>query len=319
MRAIDLTAVTEKAAAYEADRWYREGRETFAVHLRQADLLRLATITLKAEAVSSRQLEVAVHFVQSHGFEIVAARLVRFDANNVHQLWMYHWNVATPDRRALAQDLLSIGVALLLVVVDRSHSQSVPASVKLSALKGPAYPDRRQPSHLRSLLGAQGRMLTFVHTADEPADVLRELGLLFSGSHRSDLVRDIAQGPGDPNLIADLIASLYDRYPERSMDPNRGYATLKRGLELSAERAGSSESRAARAALKVLDVDRQVPGQLLWRQLRDHSLAALPGIDLWDPILYATERVQHDQPGSEPNLRDGTGEDWEVLARSEAP
>jgi len=319
MRAIDLTAVTEKAAAYEVDRWYREGRESFAAHLRPAELLQLATITLKAEAVSSRQLEIAVHFVQSHGFEVVAARPVRFDASNVHQLWMYHWNVATPDRRALAQDLLSIGAALLLVVVDRSHPQLVPASAKLSALKGPAYPDRRQPNHLRSLLGARGRMLTFVHTADEPADVLRELGLLFSASHRDDLVRDIAQGPSDPDLVAQLIASLYDRYPERSMDPNRGYAAFRRSLELTAERANHSESHAARAALEVLDVDRQLPGQLPWRQLRNHSLAALPEMDLWDPILYATERVLHDQPGSEPELRDGTGEDWEALARSETP
>jgi Nucleoside diphosphate kinase len=315
MRATAHTAVPEKAAVYEGDRWYCAGRDSFVTHLRSADLRRFATITVKAEAVSSRQVETALRFLKDQEFEILAGRIVRFDASNVHQLWMYHWNVATPDRRALAQDLLSIGPALLLVVIDRSSRQLVPASVRLSALKGPAYPDRRRPHHLRSMLGAQGRMLTFVHTADEPADVLRELGLLFSARDRDDLFREIAGGRGDLDLVAELVSSLYDRHPERSMDPTRGYEALRHSLE-AAEEAGHPRGVAARAALQVLDIDQLRPGRLAWRDLRDHTLAALPEIDLWDPILYATERVRHDQPGLEPDLRDGTVEDWEALARS---
>lgn len=318
MRAIDLTTVDEKALAYEADRWFREGRDTFAAFIGEVDVFSLATVTLKAEVVSSRQVAAAISFLEANEFEVAAARIIRFDASNVHQLWMYHWNVATPDRRTLAQDLLSIGSALFLVLVDRSYPRLVPASVRISTLKGSAYPDRRKPDHLRSFLGAQGRMLTFVHTADEPIDVLREVGLLFNANQRRTLVRDAAaRGPIDPDRIARLIASLYDRHPERSMDPDIAYEALRSLLEFAADRPGTPESEAALTALQILEIDQEQPGQLPWRRLRDHSLAAAPGMDLWNPILYATERVRHDQVGLEPVLRDGTEREWISLARPE--
>ena len=316
MKAIGLTALTEKAAAYETDRWFQQGLATASAHLREADLWRLATITAKAEAVSTRQLGITLDFLRDNGFAVVAARQIGFDAGNVHQLWMYHWNVATPDRRALAQDLLSMGTALFLAVVDRADPCRVPGSVRLSALKGSAYPSRRLPDQLRSLLGAQGRMLTFVHTTDEPADVVREMGLLFSDGEREKLVREIADG-GDADGDATASAqALYARYPERSMDPGAAYQAMRGALEETAK-AEDEKGAAAEVAISILDADRARPGALPWRRLKSYILAARPDLDLWDPVLHATERVMHDQPGIQPDLRDGTAEDWMALENLE--
>ena len=318
MRATDLTALAEKGAVYESDRWFQAGLDAASAHLDWSSLRRVATITAKAEAVATRQLDVTFEFLRRHGFAIAAAREVWFDASNVHQMWMYHWNVATPDRRALAQDLLSMGPALFLVVVDESSPCRIPGPARLSALKGSAYPSRRRPGQLRNLVGAQGRMLTFIHTADEPADVLREAALLFSDAELEELFGEVAGGGGADDAAVALRERLYACSPERSMDPAAAYAAMRQGLE-DVARAQDEKGQEARAAIAILEADRDHPGDLPWRQLKGHVLAARPGLDLWDPILYATERVRHDQPGAQPDLQDGTAEDWEAIERAGAP
>lgn len=318
MRATDLTARASKAAVYEGDRWFQRGLAAISPSLGEEDLWRLATITAKAEAVSTRQLETVLDFLSANGFAVVAAREIGFDAGNIHQLWMYHWNVATPDRRALAQDLLSLGKALFLVVLDEADPCRVPGSVRLSALKGSAYPSRRLPNDLRSLVGAQGRMLTFVHTADEPADVLREIGLLFRDREQQELARELSDRSRADDAAGEIARELYARYPQRSMDPATAYRRIRDSLD-DAAGAGDRMARSAEAAIEILETDRAHPGALPWRQLKAHLRAAQRDLDPWEPILYATERVMHDQPGIQPDLEDGTVEDWMALETMGTP
>jgi hypothetical protein len=56
-------------------------------------------------------------------------------------------------------------------------------------MKGPTRPEDREEHHLRRIAGAaQASVLTYVHVADEPADVLRELGVFFDRSERTRLL-----------------------------------------------------------------------------------------------------------------------------------
>ena len=77
------------------------------------------------------------------------------------------------DPVTVAVEVEVVGDAAAVAV---GHALDVPASVELTGLKGPTDPDARAPGQLRHLLGRYSYLLNLVHTPDEPADVLRELG-----------------------------------------------------------------------------------------------------------------------------------------------
>ena len=115
------------------------------------------------------------------------ARL-RFDRHAIRGLWRYQWNMATPQRQALQEQIMT-SFDSLLVIVRRSSPIRVPTTVYLTDLKGPSLPADRKPEHLRTVLNSTNPVLNFVHTADEPADVIRELGIYFDAGQRADCVR----------------------------------------------------------------------------------------------------------------------------------
>jgi nucleoside diphosphate kinase len=167
--------------------WY--GRDTYFIEcLEQVcgltdDVIEFAhgcaVLLLKPEAVVTRQLIPAVDWLGANGFRVVAAEPVRLTRTMVRALWYFQWNLATPQRRRLADLLVEMGDCLVVVVRCADRPPLQPASVLLTTLKGPANPQARSPGQLRHLLGGPSYLLNVAHTADEPADVLRELGVYF--------------------------------------------------------------------------------------------------------------------------------------------
>src|SRR5216683_1412570 len=137
-----------------------------------------ALLLLKPDAVVARQVLPAIDWLRDNGFRIVAASRSRVTRTAIRALWQYQWNLATRYRRRLADGFVTGADSLVLVVRPDSEPE-VPASVLLTELKGPTSPDARQPGQLRYLLGRYCYLLNLVHTADEPADVLRELAVYF--------------------------------------------------------------------------------------------------------------------------------------------
>ena len=307
MRVDELTAIAGKGGIYGADPWFRCGLASVATRVGRDQLWRLATLIAKPECVYTRQLRVVLDYLAEHRFGVVASRPIRFDACSVREMWKYHWRAATQDRRSLAADLLSMGESMFLVVVDQTDPGRVPASVRLSALKGSTLAEQRLPGQLRTVLEAQGRMLNFVHTADDPADVVRELGLLFGEGEHEALFEELA----DPasHSPTKLVQTLYWDHPERSVDKALAYRAMRESLEsVSGSRDG--QASAAAAALRILDVDRLRPGALPWRGLRANLVKARPDLSLWNPVLHAAERIRQDQPGVRSDMPDGTEADW---------
>lgn len=307
--ASDLTAVSAKAAAYEEDESFRAGRELIGDRLSLDTLYRTGMVVAKAESIVTRRVSMIVAYLEESGFDVLAARRVRFDRQIIYPLWKYHWSVANPDRTALAEDLLTVGDALALVIYDRTDAQ-IPASVRMSALKGSAYPEKRGAESLRSRLGAIGRLLTFVHTSDEPADVLREVSLLFGPIERERLIGAIATRDEEADSMWAMIDDLYAGCPVRELDPGDSARALCDSLG-EVIRSGDAEQRQA-AWSAVLMIEQAATGtDLPWRRFRSLISVARPEVSTWDPLLVGVANVRHDIPGAALEFRDGGPRDWE--------
>jgi hypothetical protein len=67
------------------------------------------------------------------------------------------------------------------------HPDGAP-SRRLTRLKGGNDPSGRAADSLRSVAGSPNRLLTMVHTSDDPADVVRELAVFLPWRERTALV-----------------------------------------------------------------------------------------------------------------------------------
>ncbi|MFE3742659.1 hypothetical protein [Streptomyces sp. NPDC059134] len=93
-------------------------------------------------------------------------------------LWAYMYQWATVERLWLLDALAALGPGLLVLMADEHGAQArVPASVRITEVKGSNDPGRRIPGFLREVAGSPNRVLTMVHSVDEPADVVRELAI----------------------------------------------------------------------------------------------------------------------------------------------
>ena len=107
--------------------------------------------------------------------EKTAARAVLLDRLSHRCLYSNQLSRATAERLEL-QDVVN-RKSLSLVVLVEKLDESIPTSVLLTKMK-----DGRADPSLRKAMGAFNRVLTMVHTSDEPADVLREGTILLGAS-----------------------------------------------------------------------------------------------------------------------------------------
>lgn len=212
-----LSALPRKRALFAVDSYFRDGWD---------DLLRVvpdpwrllerhASLLLKPDAVAGRRLEAALEWLLEQDATVVAAEPVALDRHSTRAMWWYQWNVATKERRDLADALVRAGDSLLLVA--RLPEAPIPATLRLSTLKGPADPSRREPWQLRHRLDNDDFLVNFVHTADEPADLVREFGILLDGPDRRRVYADLVAGADQEAKARELIAELYRRHPAHDL------------------------------------------------------------------------------------------------------
>jgi hypothetical protein len=115
------------------------------------------------------------------------------------------------------------------------HPDGHPAR-RLTRLKGGNDPAGRAPDSLRSVAGSPNRLLTMVHTSDDPADVVRELAVFLPWRERAALVAS-AWARGSPELSAVLdgpLAAIRSAYADRAGDGVRVRAPQRRGEAFAA-------------------------------------------------------------------------------------
>ncbi|MBF6097961.1 nucleoside-diphosphate kinase [Nocardia cyriacigeorgica] len=213
-----LTTQPQKVHAYVGDTYVRESVDQLdrsgvdaAKFARQHSLL-----LLKPDAIVARAVEPTLEWLADNGFRVVDADRVTGDRLLARALWYYSWNIASTERRRLA-DLL-VGICDVLVLVVAGPDAELPVPVRLTDAKGPTDPRKRRPGELRHRLGQHSYLLNLVHSPDDPADVLRELAILFDEPRRGELISRAAAGADRSADARQLAAELYASTPARDFD-----------------------------------------------------------------------------------------------------
>lgn len=292
-----LSSLDEKWRLYARDPHFREsmwdarrvlGPDLFPV------LHQIALLVVKPEALAGRRVDRIMGFAAANDFTPVQIVPFSFTRHVVRELWRYQWNAATIEKMGVADRInCALPTAVLLLRDDR-RPRELPAAVRMKSLKGAATPEEREPGSLRGALAAPNRMTTFVHSADEPADVVRELGIFFDRPQRQALLADLADG-----LASDLTGRCHARLkrleaaaPETDFDPDAAWQRIL--------------SRASGATAEGLALQRDLyasAGAIEWWRFLD--LAERARADEWDVVAICAAVVEHEDPGQAPRIAFG--------------
>ena len=236
-----LTPMPAKVAAYADDTYFRET----AGQLERAgiDAAAFATshtlLLLKPDAIIARSIEPTLQWLHDNGFAVRSAHRIAVNRHLVRALWYYQWNIASPERRWLADLLVTLSDSLLLVVGESTPKApggaEVPVVLRFGELKGPTNPVERAPGQLRHLLGQHSYLLNLVHAPDDPADVLRELAIYLDEPGRARLFAEIASGAAGLGADgrADAVRYAHEltaEVPARSFDRAAALSALQRQI-----------------------------------------------------------------------------------------
>lgn len=282
-----LTLQPDKVRLYQEDFVVLEGwRSIWASWGERSPefIYRHTFLLLKPETVARRLSCAALRFVAERGFDPVGWISIRLTRNAAHHIWRFQWNAATTDRVELTNRCNAQGDCLMIVLRER-HPDAVPASVKVWRLKGSAHADRRTDAHLRTALRMHNRMLGFVHSPDEPADLVRDLSILFEPAELRSLLLTCINAPkrSSAALLRDALAWVCRQekaWPAHSVHPEEVLARLSQQTALAPLKDAIADAR--RTSLEEV--------------LRYFRLA---GADerSWDSLTIAAELIPHDLRG----------------------
>ncbi|MGK4579917.1 hypothetical protein [Kitasatospora sp. HPMI-4] len=188
-----LSRVERKREVFAGDPYFRDTWDDLRVVCGTGQatverLYRVAPLVLRPDTMAVRGGVRLLNAVRAAGFVPVAWAPFRFNRHTTREVWRYQLNIATRERIDVMDMIMPAGTSLYVLLRDTADS-AVPATTRLSGLKGPSRPEDRKPHHLRRLVGpAQASVLTYIHVSDEPADIVRELGIFFDRPQRTRLI-----------------------------------------------------------------------------------------------------------------------------------
>ncbi|WP_316192493.1 MULTISPECIES: nucleoside-diphosphate kinase [unclassified Bradyrhizobium] len=245
-----------------------------------------AALLLRPDAIAGRQSTRIFAMLRLHGFIPVAAQEVQVRCSQVEELWKYQFNVATAERRSLLKRLLAISPSVYIMLHDVKWRSSAPATVHLTYLKGTAVVANRKRWHLRTLAGPPiANLLSYVHVSDEPADVLREMAVLFDVPTQISMFQQLDAGVDRTTEAMTLIRKLEALAPRDALtgmgqpsfgdEQNLEVQKLRRGWKDIVERARvcrsfvSGETYVGKEAIVPDDKELALPldGHLIFQEL----------------------------------------------------
>lgn len=184
------TVSADKALAYSSEGLIDGPLQAFS-DLQQADLRdQVSLLLLKPEGIFEERVGQVKKWVLANDFQLLGSFSVSLGDDVIPRLWKYQWDLFTEERLGV-QQVLFASTPLTLLVLRRRLPTEVPFAIELSERKGNGVNGPAITGSLRSVLGQYNLLLNFVHTPDEPIDVLRELSLLLQPSQLDVLRTDL--------------------------------------------------------------------------------------------------------------------------------
>ncbi|GAB3132635.1 hypothetical protein GCM10027289_21150 [Tsukamurella serpentis] len=231
---------------------------------------RHSLLLLKPDAIVARAVEPTLHWLAGNGYRVDRAERITADRHLARAMWRRSWIGASVERRRLADLLVGVCDALVLLVSRPGDDGRRSVPERLTADKGATDPRGRGPGDLRYALGIDSHLLNLVHTPDDPFDVLRELSIVFDESTRR---RVLTSPSGDGARRArELAGDLYAQVPALSFDRTRAQQRILADLS------------AAQVDPPVSTGDRDTDAQNLLRLVFDGAVSA----DRWSVIVLGS-------------------------------
>lgn len=310
----DLTRCADKTRIYGYDPFFRDGwddlRDVYGDKAARADILRdTSLVVFRPDAIVSRNIDTIIQAIGEMELSPVAVFPIQYSRLMVREGWRYQLNIATRDRVDVMDMILcpSQSVAVVFRRQEAAVQTSAPASVLLSEAKGPSDPLKRLPSHFRSRLGdAQASVLTFIHISDEPADVVRELGLFLGQKQRYQALRNLAASYDAAEDLRREIARQYRLQPQVDLSFSGTIAAIRSRASL----LPVSKSERDRLLLAI-DGLREVKDGT-WRYFFGQcSKFGLP-LKRWERVAIAARMSVGHIEGMRPFLTDVRLSEWQT-------
>ena len=247
-------------------------------------LLDVAVLAFKPEAIAARRVRPTLDHLRAHGFQALAAVAFRFNRHSMREVWRYDWTVYPNSRLSFSTTWYEAAETVLILFKDKALEAGRSASLRLASLKGSAIAAERAADSLRTVLDPPNQVLNFVHVADTPGEIVRELGILLDRDERTALLEVIAGGAVPFTMNPDrIIDKLEARQAPHDLDFGRAIERLKEALP------------EAREQLDEL-VARHSSGDFVgW----DEICSAIPLEDLriapWDRICVASHLIERER------------------------
>jgi hypothetical protein len=178
-----------------------------------------ASLLLRPDAIAGGQAANILPVLRDLGFVPVALAAVRLSLAQTRELWRYQANVSTRERLQLLDLLMTSGHSLYILFHDVTRRVSAPATVHLTYLKGTAIVANRRKAHLRTLAGPKvANILSYVHVADDPADLMREIALLFPRRRWLKLLKEAEQALDRTEDVRSLLRHLQVCSPRQLLE-----------------------------------------------------------------------------------------------------
>lgn len=232
----ELTVLDNKASAYAGETAYREVLYETALRLGSeravADLIKRTGIGLfRPDAIAHAKVGAALSYFERLGIRPVHAVDAEVGYRAVREIWRYQLNSSSGQRLRLLDLLFGACPSLLAFFTVDVDKPRIPCTVLMADSKGPADVSERQGWELRSYLDSPNRIEVYVHCGDEPADVVRDGGLLIGPAAFAEALThpperdavnmitaragELAATPGidEPVVIDPLLRSVIDDAP----------------------------------------------------------------------------------------------------------
>lgn len=281
-----LSCFPAKLECYAADEYFPGGWATLTEIHRQGvfpseRLWTIGSVLFKADTMLRGSGLRGIRFLEEQGFEIRAVREVCFSGARVEQFWRYSLGRLSRERVELLKALQKLSPSLYVLVESADQGTRLPCSLRLTELKGQVDVARRHAGNLRYAMGdPQSAFFNFVHTADEPADLIRELGLLFDAAERREMLLQTMSG-SRPD-----VEGVYERLRLSCVPSDLDFSAAVARLrdQIVSVSQGSDEVRA-----ELLDAagTLQQGNYHSWLRLRDKLSARRVPIDEIDAMVIA--------------------------------
>ncbi|WP_273651143.1 DegT/DnrJ/EryC1/StrS family aminotransferase [Cellulomonas fimi] len=221
----ELTTYPAKADFYAREPTFREALHEAAVRTAATDWSTLGTAlrarglaVVRPDAVWADKGQQVLDYLERLRLRPVWATRTTVGRHHVREVWRYQLNAASLARLRLMDLLFSQGDSVVVLFDDPDGFWPVPGSAVLADAKGEADPDARAGWELRSALGSPHRLLSFLHTADEPVDAVRDGSLLLSPRAFAEAVVAPPARPEDVRAEVSRAALRQDARAAASLD-----------------------------------------------------------------------------------------------------